>query len=82
LFVAIELIRILVELPISVQTPPNWLANESGISTREDDNLRDFASIIATGINMATVAVFMMNADRRAIVIQSTTISLGSVLPC
>ena len=71
----------LVEVPINVQTPPNWLAKERGISTRDGAIFRAFERMTAMGINMATVAVLMIKADSTAIVRHRTMISFRSPLP-
>jgi hypothetical protein len=73
-----ELTRMLVEVPIRVQTPPNWLAKESGINTRDGEIPRSFASAMDTGMKIATVAVLMMKADNPAMATHSTSSSLGS----
>ncbi len=56
----------LVDVPIRVQTPPNWLAKDRGINTRDGAIRRVFARMTVTGIRMATVAVLIIKAERRA----------------
>ena len=60
---AMLLTRILVDVPIKVQTPPNWAAYESGISRREGAILRRRAATRTSGRNTATAAVLFMNAE-------------------
>src|SRR5918997_4512040 len=60
---AIELTRMLVEVPRSVQTPPNIEANESGISSFEGLTLMSLASESMTGMKTATAAVLLAKAE-------------------
>ncbi len=46
-----------------VQTPPNCEAYESGIRSLEAAILRRFATIITSGMNTATAAVLLTNAE-------------------
>lgn len=69
---AIALTSRLVEVPTRVQTPPNWLAKEIGISSRDGDSRRFLARVMVNGMKIATVAVLMMKADSTAIAPQRT----------
>jgi hypothetical protein len=79
--IAMEFTRMFVDVPINVQTPPNWLEKERGMRTLEGLILRDSANVMATGMKIATVAVLTMKAERTAIVMQRTRIKPISVLP-
>lgn len=55
-----ELIRMFVDVPINVQTPPNMAAKERGISTRVELMFASRAALMSTGMKIATTAVFEM----------------------
>ena len=76
-----ELTMMLVEVPIKVHTPPNWLANERGINTRDAGMSRSLARAMETGMKMATVAVLITRADKPAIVTHSTNRRRDGDLP-
>jgi hypothetical protein len=61
-----ELTRIFVEVPISVQTPPNIEANERGIRSFEGAIPLSLATFNKTGIKTATTGVLFINADKKA----------------
>jgi len=62
-FSAMELTRMFVEVPMSVHTPPNIEANESGIRSFEALTSKSAATPITTGIKIATAAVLLMKAE-------------------
>jgi len=63
----------LVEVPISVQTPPSMEAYERGSSNREGLCRAVSESASVSGINSATTAVLFTNADKNAVTSRSAT---------
>ncbi len=61
---AIVLTRMLVEVPMSVQTPPNIEANDNGISSREGLMFADRLTSSTIGSRIATTAVLLMKAEK------------------
>ncbi len=61
---AIPLTKILVEVPINVQTPPSKAPKDSGISNFAGLILVSLATCKTIGINRATTAVSLINADK------------------
>jgi hypothetical protein len=64
---AIELTRIVVDVPISVHTPPKSDENESGISSFEGLTLSSRAIAMTVGSRIATAAVLLMKAETTAV---------------
>ena len=60
---AIELARMLVDVPSTVHMPPNMEAKERGISSFEGLVFARRATTITTGIRIATAAVLFRNDD-------------------
>ena len=63
----------LVEVPISVQVPPNNAEKDMGISNLAGLILASLQTSKATGINIATTAESLINAERTAEVTQRET---------
>ena len=64
---AIELTRMLVDVPISVQVPPSMAKNDRGIIRALGLICLSWLARSTMGMNTATAAVLLMNADTGAV---------------